>query len=207
MKCFPMLIVAITLFCLHGLASVPEAAFGMKYPASTCPIEAKPVGGEGGGDFTPFPWGNEIPIAQNALHGIWAPTSIACGTYFAFEVTKGARDKQRIVKVRQFDPTNCNILASGVGYELERVFYISMVGQDGLVFDMTIRAFNRKDLKCNTDVGDGNLADLPFSGDPFIVATLYPKREWSKKISYPLTKVSDTTRFVCENGDALPQSR
>lgn len=178
------------------------------YQVSSCPIESKPAGIDGG-DFTPFPWGNEIPIAHSALRGIWTPTSIECGTYFAFEINSHTAGSQRIVTVMQFDPETCTVLSSGVGYEFEKVFYVSMVGPNGRAYDLTIRAFNKKDLKpSNSGEGEDllNPPSLPRSR-PYIVATLYPRKEWSKRISYPLIKTSSYTQFNCSNGDALPRSR
>ena len=147
----------------------------IRYQSQSCPSESQTTGVDGG-DFTPFPWGNEIPIAQNMLQGVWAPISIECGTYFSFELSEPTSKRpQRIVTVKQFDPDTCNILASGVGYELEKVFYVSMVGPNGRAFDLTIRAFNRKELKKTDD---------PYSQDsqtfdvkhPLILLTLYPRK-------------------------------
>jgi hypothetical protein len=196
----------IIIFSLRSFASFALSP-GVRYPASTCPIESKTAGSELGGDFTPFPWGKEISIGHSALQGVWAPTSITCGTYFVFELTKSNSINQRIVEVKQFDPETCDILSSGIGYESDRIFYVSMVGKTGRSFDLTVRAFNRKDLKSEADMGGGDQIDFHFSRRPFVVATLYPRQKWSRRISYPLAKVSESIRYECSNGDALPQGR
>jgi len=188
-----------------AFAFSPLISSGIEDSSNICPSESNPAGGSGG-DFTPFPWGNEIPIAQDTLQGIWAATTVECGTYFAFEVRNNASKSQRIVKAKQFDPQTCTILSSGVGYELDRVFYISMVGQNGRSFDLTIRAFDRRDLKItNSGVPYGYYSEPPIIRSPYVVATLYPRREWSKRVSYPLVKISRSLRFKCANGDALPR--
>jgi len=204
MKQVNLLVLLISLLCIQGVNS-HASNLNVPYAANTCPSESKPAGGNGG-DFTPFPWGNEIPISHTTLQGIWAPTAIECGTFFFFEMTIIGPHAQRIVNVKQFDPETCTILSSGVGYELEKVFYVSMVGQNGRAYDLTVRAFNRKDLKPKSD-NSGDQIDIPISRRPLIVATLYPQREWSKRISYPLVKASSSNHFECSNGDALPQGR
>lgn len=198
----------ISIFCFINLNSVAAidsnswASQGLRYSANVCPSESNPAGGSGG-DFTPFPWGNEIPITGSNLQGIWVPTSLECGTYFAFEIRNNSSKAQKTIRAKQFDPKTCTIISSGVGYELEKVFYVSMIAQNGQSFDLTVRAFDRKDLKIDTNATDNG--NTPISRGPIVIATLYPRREWSKRVSYPLVKTSRSLRFECENGDALPQ--
>lgn len=41
---------------------------------------------------------------------------------------------------------------------------------------------------------------------PVVVLSLYPKRNWEKRMNYPLKKISDLNGFTCSNGDKLPQA-
>lgn len=177
--------------------------------SSSCPTESAPAGGGGGGgggDFTPFPWGAEVPIGVSALEGIWVPTSFECGTYFSFHVTSLNSGRTRYVNIKQFDPLTCTEVAKGVGYELDRVFYVSMVSNTGKSFDLTVRAFDEKDLN-HLDSSVGQIEHPISRTRPLIVATLYPRREWSKRISYPLVKIDNKTSYQCGNGDAIVHGR
>jgi hypothetical protein len=149
-----------------------------------------------GGDFTPFPWGKEVSITQNTLQGLWIPVSLDCETYFIFETTHHSSQKTRLVKVQQFDPEFCDPIAQGIGYELHHVFYVSMLKRDQTAYDLTIRAFNEKDLDSISrqllSLSDELEMSFHRLNNPFMLVTLFPQNQWSKRISYPLIKSSQS---------------
>lgn len=169
--------------------------------ADSCRSDFQPTSG----DFTPFPWGLEVHLSKSHLDGIWASDSDHCGTYFSFKTRSNSDINQRLVNIIQFNPNTCEILATGIGYELDRVFHAAMISNNlnetkFQSYDLTIRAFNPKDIKYSNS-GDYEIPSPNFK--PLVVMTMYPRQSWESQIHYPLGQVSKRTNFNCSNGYAI----
>ncbi|GEM_PF-2423223 len=202
-------------FLLSALSNA--YAFSDVSNSNSCPIDSKAVNGGDGGDFTPWPipWGLEVTMNTNGIKGVWAPTSVACDSYFLFTVsTKTINNhKERFLKVTQFNSETCEVLSSGIGYENNHVFIASMVTPDNQFFDLTLRGFKTSDLEKNTSnpnqppPNQGNNQDSSDDSDsrkkPVMILSLFPQKQWDKKMSYQIIHISDSTQYKCENGKQL----
>jgi hypothetical protein len=158
-----------------------------------------------GGDLVPWPWGNEVKFPWARIQGVWAPLSNDCNSNFVFKVGKLTDAGDRFIQITQYDPRTCQKLASGAGYENDRVIYASMTNGTAS-FYLTIRAFDtsvlKDELMCQRNqvaepvigLGDGN----PPAGTAVIVLTLYQKQDWDKRSSYQLTKLQATPTLLCQ---------
>lgn len=165
---------------------------------SSCSIEYSAANSPSGtgGDFTPFPWGSEVVVPLQSLIGVWAPTSVECSTYFLFQ-RKPSKEDLKIMSIEQYDPETCETVASGVGYEIDRVFRVVMAStKSDKFFNLTVRAFDSKDLNKSKSSAQPDL-NPRLNNQQLIVIHLYPNNEWNKRISYPLIRISPETEKIC----------
>lgn len=193
-------------FLLYWPSTISATArIGLNPPSpDSCKSDFQPTSG----DFTPFPWGSEVHLSKNNLDGIWAPSSNQCGTYFSFKTRSNNDLNQRLVNIIQFNPYTCEILATGIGYELDRVFHAAMISNNldqskFQSFDLTLRAFNPKDIKYLPPINYDNPSPRL---KPLVVMTMYPRQSWESQAHYPLGQIAKRTSYYCSNGYAITHS-
>lgn len=154
-----------------------------------------------GGDSNPWPWGSEIIFPWSRIQGVWAPLADDCSSYFVFKVGRVSQDGTRFIRVQQYNPTTCEKIAEGAGYENRRVITASMVG-GGKVYNLTIRAFDDSVLE-----RQGHPRYVPAcsyeteaAAKSVIVVSLFPKSADFMKsaANYRLEKITSTPNLLCD---------
>jgi hypothetical protein len=149
-----------------------------------------------GGDATPWPWGSELRFPWSRIQGVWAPFEGDCDSYFMFKIGNPNSVGDRFIQITQYDPVTCKRIAIGAGFESDRVIYASMTSGNKS-YDLTIRAFDTSVLK--------NQFSWPFwevyptgPAKSIILLTMYPKKNWEKRVSYQMEKLQSTPSLICD---------
>jgi hypothetical protein len=94
----------------------------------------------------PWPWGLEQPFPWTDIKGLWRiENSKDASPYFTFKVIKGKTADDRQLAVREIDPDSCDVIATGVGYELNKIVRAQMTTDKGTSFRIAVRAFREID--------------------------------------------------------------
>lgn len=94
----------------------------------------------------PWPWGLEQPFPWPDIQGIWKVVDADFTSYFALKVVRVKATGERQLIVRQIDADSCKVVATGVGYDLQRVVRAQMTSvQSGVAYRIALRAFSEKD--------------------------------------------------------------
>ena len=144
-------------------------------------------------DGRPWPWGSEIRFPWTLIEGVWSPVEQGLGNYFVFKVSKENSSGDRVIQITQYDPYGCRKVAVGAGYENNRVIYAAMTTGNGS-YDLTVRAFDNSVLKKMTMVPEA--IALPTQKST-VVVTMYPRSNWSERVSYQLDKLQSTPALIC----------
>lgn len=143
------------------------------------------IGGGLKGGSNPWPWGQETSFPWLGIEGVWQVSNSSCSNLFMFKVGGVMGTGERYIRITQYDPVQCKVLATGVGYEGSRVVKAVLTGQRGS-FEMTIHAFKDSDLK--TSVGGGTV----------VVMRLRPIGSATVPNGYQLDRLQKSVRMVCE---------
>lgn len=95
----------------------------------------------------PWPWGLEQPFPWTDIKGVWRIEKSAISGYFTFKVLRQKTGSEsRYLVVKQIDPSSCDVIATGVAYELNKVVRGQMTNnEDGATFRIAVRAFREED--------------------------------------------------------------
>lgn len=94
------------------------------------------------------------------------------------------------LQVIQYDPTSCQIIAKGVGFEDTRVVRAVMRDQKQQTFNLTVHVFNRSDVR------NGNM--IAFAAKRVTVMNISTLDNPSIRSSYELEKMSSEANGVCK---------
>lgn len=150
----------------------------------------------GGDSWVPWPFGFEVPFPWSDIQGTWRVQQGGYVTYFSFKVVREKTSKGRQLVVRQMDSDqNCKFVATGVGYESEKIIRAQMSGKSG-TYRLTLRAFK---------MDDENYLPLPdekFHMDETMVLSI-TNLDWTgESIHLPLSKVSDSvSQKACQEAE------
>ncbi len=96
----------------------------------------------------PWPWGLEQPFPWNDIQGMWkiADDAGVPMSYFTFKVVSGKKSGIKQLVVQQMDAATCEVIAKGVGIELNDVLRAQMTTTENAIepwvtFRLSIRAF------------------------------------------------------------------
>jgi hypothetical protein len=94
-----------------------------------------------GSEPVPWPFGGEAPFPWKDMPGIWKAERGSSVFYFTFEVINQAANGEQKMRIQQFDPESCEVRASGMGTEVDRVVHGVMQGKKHN-YQITVRAFD-----------------------------------------------------------------
>ncbi len=92
-----------------------------------------------------WPWGSEMPFPWKGIKGTWLAESNGLSTYFTFRTVHTA-DGVNQLQVRQYDSKTCQLLATGAGYEEDRVVKAVLLTPHG-VYELTVHVFRESDIR------------------------------------------------------------
>ena len=92
-----------------------------------------------------WPWGSEMPFPWNGITGTWAAEHEGKTTYFTFKKIRMA-DGANQLQVKQYEAGSCKLVASGVGYEEDRIVKAVLLTRTA-AFELTVHVFRQSDLK------------------------------------------------------------
>lgn len=96
-----------------------------------------------GGDF--WPWGREANISLTSLEGTWIQRSID-GEYIAYSFDMFKTESgQRIVKVKVFDYSTCEVLMNGKGVQSGKLLNAAVSG-NGQSMQIRVHNFRKADV-------------------------------------------------------------
>ncbi len=102
----------------------------------------------GGDSFVPWPWGKEIAFPWNEMQGTWKVQTESLTVYFSFKIV-GTTNEIRQLQVTEHENRTCRVVASGSGYESNKVLRALLRSADSdtpSVF--LIRGFRTADVPC-----------------------------------------------------------
>lgn len=167
------------------------AAFGGYLPYSDLPVTAN-VGAltaHPSDNTVPWPWGAEMPFPWSFVQGVWFARQGEFESYFVFRIVKQKSGINQL-EVKQVDPINCEVIASGVGYEQNRVVraQMSMLSGGG-AYRVFLRAFNAK------SVPNGKIQAKPVNNQ-YVVLSVIPF-DPSKTVNIPMQLITNRLGFEC----------
>jgi hypothetical protein len=81
------------------------------------------------------------------MQGMWKAEQGDYVSYFAIRVVANHTVGSRYLQIRQFDGTNCKVLATGVGVEKDSRFVLGQVtSRMGNIYRVQFSAFNEQDF-------------------------------------------------------------
>lgn len=141
-----------------------------------------------GDDFTPWPWGAEMPFPWSFVQGTWIAEKGEFRSYYSFRVVKDSEESRQL-EVTQVDPINCTIMAHGVAIETENTVRAQMSNTaTGAVYRLSLRSFHEKSLP--TLVGQKPI------NNQFVVMSVLPF-DTVKPVHLPIQQVSNQLNFKC----------
>ncbi len=129
MKFFALLV---TLFCCLQTGAYGNSPYGKP---SAIALDAPILEGE-----VPWPWGSELPFPWESIAGTWSAENEKFYTWFSFEVYPSQNGANPLIRVRQVDPLTRTEVASGIGFEDNKIVKAYMVGKDSRYF-ISVRAY------------------------------------------------------------------
>lgn len=94
----------------------------------------------------PWPWGLEQPFPWTEIKGLWRiENTKELSPYFTFKVMRSKSSDEKQLVVREIDPSSCRVIATGVGYELNKIVRAQMTTDKGTSFRIAVRAFREVD--------------------------------------------------------------
>lgn len=101
----------------------------------------------GDSDYTPWPSSIIRPFPWDDVQGIWKVEDRVTGDiwYFALKRLKMTPSCQRPLQVRQIEGESCKVIATGVGFDRNKVIRAQMTDKDGKTFRLAFTAFNEED--------------------------------------------------------------
>lgn len=146
-----------------------------------------------GGDPSPWPWGQEAAFPWAMIRGTWANNDPECADMaFVFRARYAKPNRrrrvQKVVEIREYDSKQCSVVATGVGYELDRVVRATMVKTSGESYELTIRAFSKTSSPYSTPI-----SALATS----VVMTIEPHGSFQKEKTLELKKIGDEPKMIC----------
>lgn len=181
-----LILIIITMFSLTIAAKGPKAP-----PTTALPSKMLCEANIEGGDPNPWPWGTEAKFPWDTIRGTWVSID-ECDRVFSFKrrtvnvpMSIDPSKRSYIVNITEYNET-CDVIATGVGYEVNNVVRATMVKKgSGDIFDLTVRRFSNAP------------GAVPASRSPVLVLTTAPHGEWMKRKSFEMQKISDHTRLFC----------
>lgn len=136
----------------------------------------------GPGDF--FPWGKEVPFPWSKIQGIYRGYEKTGETFYFFNV-RVQNENQRILEIWQID-SKCRWTARGAGFEYNKVVRAVVANQAGKSFELTVQAFNAKDIYPSTKSGivtvmSKNIVGMPRSREDFVLSYMAPTSQCSRR--------------------------
>ena len=100
-----------------------------------------------GDDFVPWPMSVIRPFPWDDVQGVWKVEDGNTGEtwYFALKRLKMTPSCQRPLQVRQIDGETCKVIATGVGFDRNKVIRAQMTNRDGKTFRLAFTAFAEED--------------------------------------------------------------
>lgn len=105
-----------------------------------------------GDRWVPWPWALALPFPWSDIQGVWKAQDGDFVSYFSFKVVCRNSECNCYnsgsicqLQVRQYDATNCRILAKGVGVESTHKVLAQMTSKTGLIYRVDLTAFSEKD--------------------------------------------------------------
>lgn len=120
--------------------------------ASTSTVWAQAYGQSGGlitmsdDRWTHWPWRLAQPFPWSDIQGTWRVEESDYVSYFVFKKFVQPNKKVLQIRVKQIDPNNCMVIASGVGIEKGGFIYAQMTSNTGNIFRLNLSAFKRSEL-------------------------------------------------------------
>ena len=139
-----------------------------------------------GGEY--WPWGKEVNFPWSSIQGIWfARDSSGYSSYFSFKVLN--QNQERILRVEQYEGSNCVLIGRGIGYEKDRVVKARFTGYNG-DFDLRIHVFKESDVI---------KAGRSFMGMKMItVMAMNPANNPGVSSTLKISKINANPNLVCE---------
>lgn len=136
----------------------------------------------------PWPWGAEMPFPWSFVQGVWMVEQGEFRSYFVIRVVKQDSGVNQLI-VQQVDPTDCETIATGVGYEQNRIVRAVMsLGAGGGAYRITLRSFNARSI-------NGKVSAKPVNNQ-YVVLSIVP---WDvhKGVNIPMQLISNRISFQC----------
>lgn len=162
---------------------------------------AKRGGGHGRGEMAHilrdpgdvFPWGLELPFPWRGIQGVWTTEMGGKPVYFSFKTVKSGSFGNQL-RIVEFNPTNCEVIAKGGGFEEDRVVTAIMNSTEGS-FTMTVHVFRESDMSISRQVPKPR--DTAEDNKTVTVLKLNSNDGVSTEVAYELIKVSADINSVC----------
>lgn len=137
-----------SLFLVLAVIGLWGTVSNAKANASLCSHMAEPTGGGGGGgDLTPWPSSIVRPFPWDDVQGLWKVEDDKTGDvwFFALKRLRITPSCERPLQVRQIDGSTCKVVATGVGFDHNKVVRAQMNSRDGKTYRIAFTAFNQED--------------------------------------------------------------
>lgn len=141
-----------------------------------------------------FPWGFELPFPWRGIQGIWMTEMGGKPVYFSFKTVKAGSFGNQL-RIIEYNPVNCNIIARGGGFEEDRVVTAIMNGVDG-TFTMTVHVFRESDMSLARQMRPVSKMENP-NDKTVTVLKMNSSDGVSPEVAYELAKVSTDINSVC----------
>lgn len=142
-----------------------------------------------GTDPVPWPWGAEAPFPWTFVQGTWLAENETVRTYFTFRVIRSKSGINQL-EVQEVNPSNCEVIARGVGYEQNRVVRAQMVSfNGGAVYRLSLRSFSAQAIQ-------SRVAVKPVNGQ-YVVLSVVPFEASPNSVSIPMTQISSRLTIKC----------
>lgn len=170
--------------------------------------------------YFPFPFSSEIEFPWRRIQGTWSISDSDCATRFVFTRSRerGAGESGSVLRIVQYDPASCTILARGLGTESPdspRVIRATMTGS-GRTYSMTVRAFNESDVRdgrlTSESAGQSSASGIEphqveaQAAKSVVVVSLFPRGQWKRQVSFAVTKLANEPGMVCTGGESSNRS-
>ena len=138
-----------------------------------------------------WPWGSEMPFPWNGIKGTWVAQGEGASTYFTFKKVR-MPDGGNQLQVKQYETSTCKLLASGVGYEEDRVVKAVLLTRS-VAFELTVHVFRQSDLIS----ADSHFVQKAESTKTVTVMSMASLADANQRLTIELQKVDADPFGIC----------
>lgn len=142
-----------------------------------------------------FPWGLELPFPWRGIQGVWTAGVDGQQVYLSFRTVKAGNLGNQL-RIIMYNPTNCNIVATGAGFEEDRVVTAVMTGAQGS-FSMTVHVFKESDMRLMSKKVSPDAKQADNNKTVTVLKVSSSDNVVGPDVAYELTKISGDYNSIC----------